>query len=78
MLPIGRHRQKQAVRVLSCRQFVEVVTDFLESSLDDHVRRDTLHHLNTCPQCRLYLNQIQTVTRLLRRLPQQNLTRQPD
>ena len=55
--------------MLSCRQFVEVVTDYLDSSLDDDVRRDTLEHLSTCPQCRLYLSQIQTVIRLLRKLP---------
>ena len=55
--------------MLSCRQFVEVVTDYLDSSLDDDLRRDTLEHLSTCPQCRLYLSQIQTVIRLLRKLP---------
>ena len=55
--------------MLSCRQFVEVVTDYLDNSLDDDVRRDTLEHLSTCPRCRLYLSQIQTVIRLLRKLP---------
>jgi len=55
--------------MLSCRQFVEVVTDYLDSSLDVDVRRDTLEHLSTCPQCQLYLSQIQTVIRLLRKLP---------
>jgi anti-sigma factor RsiW len=55
--------------MLSCRQFVEVVTNYLENSLDDELRRDALKHLSTCPQCRIYLSQIQTVIRLLRKLP---------
>ena len=61
--------------MLSCRQFVEVVTDYLDSALDDDVRRDTLEHLSACPQCRLYLSQIQTVIRLLRKLPASYLER---
>lgn len=72
---IGRSRR---FRVLNCRQFTEVVTDYLESSRDEDVRRACLEHLSTCPQCRLYLSQIQTVISLLRRLPEEILERQPD
>ena len=68
--------------MLSCRQFVEVVTDHLDGSLDDDVRGDTLEHLSTCPRCRLYLSQIQTVIRLLRKLPasylEQNRVKEKD
>jgi len=68
--------------MLSCRQFVEVVTDHLDSSLDDDVRRDTLEHLSTCIRCRLYLSQIQTVIQLLRKLPvsylEQNRVKEKD
>lgn len=61
--------------MLSCSQFVEVVTDYLESSLEDDVCRDTLEHLSTCPQCLRYVSQIQTVVHLLRRLSVSTSTR---
>jgi hypothetical protein len=51
--------------VLDCRQLVEVVTDYLENTLDDDVRRDTNEHLAGCPHCRLYLGQMQVLIRVL-------------
>lgn len=56
---------------------MEVVTDYLEKSLDDDLRQDTDEHLDGCRQCVVYLGQIQTLIHLVRTLAEQtpNLSR---
>ena len=51
--------------MLSCRQWVEVVTDYLENSMDDDLRVDAEEHLALCCPCLLYLRQMQTTIRAL-------------
>ena len=76
---VGGHsagtRRKQAMCVLGCRQLVEVVTDYLENSLDDDVLMDTREHLARCAHCRLYLGQMQMVITALGALVGENLER---
>jgi predicted anti-sigma-YlaC factor YlaD len=64
--------------VLSCRQLVERVTDYLEHAVDDVIRDEIDEHLSDCPGCRLYLAQMQTVVRALGDLGEQNLDRRRD
>ena len=64
--------------MLNCRQFVEVVTDYLENALDDEMRRETEEHLAGCGNCLRYLGQIQTVIRILGHVMEENQESQPN
>ncbi len=49
-------RTRRTVRdPLVCREFVELVTDYLEGALPDHERRRFEAHLAECDGCRGYL-----------------------
>jgi anti-sigma factor RsiW len=43
---------------MDCNEFVELVTAYLESALDDDTRRRFEEHLAECEGCELYLEQI--------------------
>jgi anti-sigma factor RsiW len=49
---------------ISCREVVEVVTDYLEGALSDEDRARMEAHLELCPPCVLYVEQIRTTRRL--------------
>ena len=51
---------------LSCRELVELVTDYLEDSLPAHERARFDAHLEACDACRAYVGQIRTTVRLTR------------
>ena len=54
-----------AVHVLSCREIVEMVTDYLEGDLDADTTTALEAHLDLCPGCERYVEQIsETVTTL--------------
>ena len=51
--------------VLTCRDFVELVTDYLEGVLDEDTRIRFEQHIAICAGCETYLEQMrETVTRL--------------
>jgi hypothetical protein len=54
-----------AVADLSCREFVERVTDYLENSLPEPLHRRIEEHLAVCTGCTLYLGQIRLTIRAL-------------
>lgn len=43
---------------LTCRELVELVTDYLEGTLSPFERRRFEAHLATCPDCPEYIRQI--------------------
>jgi anti-sigma factor RsiW len=49
---------------LTCRELVEVVTDYVEGRLSGPDRRRFEAHLETCEGCRNYLQQMQETIRL--------------
>ena len=49
---------------MSCRELVELITDYLEGSLAASDRRRFEEHLAVCPGCRNYLEQMRTTVRL--------------
>jgi anti-sigma factor RsiW len=53
---------------ITCQQFVELVTDYLEDELDDATRRRFETHLAGCPGCARYLDQIRETQRALGRV----------
>jgi hypothetical protein len=49
---------------MTCQEFVELVTDYLENRLDPAVRADFEAHIEPCPWCGYYLEQIRLVSEL--------------
>jgi predicted anti-sigma-YlaC factor YlaD len=51
---------------MSCRELVELVTDYFEGALDADERARFEAHLDECPGCRTYLDQMRVTLRLVR------------
>jgi predicted anti-sigma-YlaC factor YlaD len=49
---------------LTCRELVELVTDYLEGALPTHDRLDFERHLVWCSWCRDYVDQMRTTIAL--------------
>lgn len=49
---------------LPCKEFVELVTEYLDGSLDDDVRARVELHLRFCASCRSVLAQWREVVRM--------------
>jgi anti-sigma factor RsiW len=58
---------------MTCQQFVEIVTDYLEQQLDEARRLWTEEHLAGCDACRSYLEQMRQTIRALRNLGDETL-----
>jgi anti-sigma factor RsiW len=58
---------------MTCQQFVEIVTDYLERQLDDARRLWTEEHLADCEACRAYLDQMRQTIAALRGLADDDL-----
>ncbi len=61
-------------RGLSCQEFVELVTDYLEGSLPPEERRRFEEHLERCPGCDTYLAQIRDTAATAGRVEEEHLT----
>jgi anti-sigma factor RsiW len=53
---------------ITCREFVELVTEYLEDHLDVATRARFEQHLAVCPGCVRYLDQIREAMRVLGRV----------
>jgi anti-sigma factor RsiW len=49
---------------ISCREVVEIVTDYLDGALSAEDRARMEEHLTACPPCATYVEQIRTTGRL--------------
>jgi anti-sigma factor (TIGR02949 family) len=49
---------------MRCQELVEVITDYLEGTLDAEDRQRFEEHLAGCPGCRSYLDQMRATIRL--------------
>lgn len=58
---------------LSCRELVELVTDYLEGALDRRTRSRFDRHIADCPHCTEYLEQMRETIRLTGRLTEEQL-----
>jgi anti-sigma factor (TIGR02949 family) len=58
---------------LACTEEVELITDYLEGALPDADRRRLEAHLETCPGCTEYLEQMKTVAGSLRDLREESI-----
>jgi predicted anti-sigma-YlaC factor YlaD len=59
---------------LTCRELVELVTEYLEGSLSPVDRARFEEHVLTCPPCRSHIEQMRTTLRLLGRVPEESLS----
>jgi anti-sigma factor RsiW len=62
-------RRRQADDPLVCREFVELVTDYLEGALPDHERVRFEAHLAECDGCTAYLEDMRRLVGSLHELP---------
>ena len=58
---------------LSCRELVELVTDYLEDALSADDRARFEEHISGCPGCTAYLEQMRTTIRLTSTLTEDSL-----
>ena len=59
---------------LTCQEFVELVTDYLEGALDDDTVRRFDEHVALCPGCQTYLDQMRETASRLGEIPAETLT----
>ena len=53
---------------VTCREFVEVLTDYLEGVLDAHERAEIERHIVICRGCSNYIEQMRSTIDLLGRI----------
>lgn len=58
---------------LTCQEFVELVTEYLEGELSPPERSRFDAHLTACTYCRDYLDQIRQTIRALGRLSEEDI-----
>ncbi len=56
---------------LSCQQIVELVTDFLENALLPDMCQRLEEHLEQCPGCANYFEQVRLTIKMVHRLAQE-------
>lgn len=61
---------------LSCKQFIELVTDYLEGRLPKATRQRFEQHLADCDDCPIYLEQMQHTIRMTGALTPESLSPQ--
>jgi anti-sigma factor RsiW len=59
---------------MTCEEFVELVTAYLEGVLPEDVRETFDEHMALCPGCDRYLDQFRTTIDALGALPQESLS----
>jgi anti-sigma factor RsiW len=58
---------------LTCKELVELVTDYLEGALPESERARFDAHLGECPYCRTYLEQMRQTVALVGRLTEETI-----
>jgi anti-sigma factor RsiW len=61
---------------LTCQEFVELVTDYLEGALDAETAQRFEQHLAICPGCEIYMNQMKETAWRLGEIPVESLSEQ--
>jgi hypothetical protein len=68
-----RRRKQRGEDPLTCSEFVELVTDYLEGALDRWTEGRFALHATRCPGCETYLAQIRETVRLAGRLEPEDI-----
>lgn len=56
---------------LTCKEIVELVTDYLEQTLVSDMRARFEEHVSGCPGCQTYIEQVQQTISMLRKLTEE-------
>ena len=59
---------------MSCKELVELVTDYLEGRLPPDVRDRLEAHLAACDGCTAYIDQMRVTLRALGRIPEETIS----
>lgn len=59
---------------MACREVVELVTDYLEGTLDDVDRARFEAHIAGCPHCTAYMEQMRQTLGALGQIPEESLS----
>jgi len=59
---------------ITCREFVELATNYLEGQLSASGRESFEDHLALCPGCQAYMVQLEATLRALGRIPEDSLS----
>jgi anti-sigma factor RsiW len=59
---------------MSCKELVEIITEYLEGTLPAAERKRFEEHLANCPGCQTYLEQMRQTVRSLGRLTEESLS----
>jgi anti-sigma factor RsiW len=59
---------------ITCKEFVELVTDYLEDDLGPADRRRFERHMALCPGCEIYLRQVTETAHVVGRLEERHLS----
>jgi anti-sigma factor RsiW len=59
---------------LTCRQLVELVTDYLDGALDPRDRARFEEHVMTCPPCHAHIDQMRKTIDVLGHVPEETLS----
>lgn len=62
--------------LLTCKELVELVTEYLDGTLPENVRARVDQHLAGCDGCTNYLEQMRQTIQLTGKLREENLTPQ--
>ncbi len=58
---------------MSCKELVEIITEYLEGTLPEGERARFEHHLGLCPGCQTYLEKMRQTVRATGRLREDSL-----
>ena len=61
-------------RMMTCRELVELVTDYLDDQLDPAQRARFDEHLGECPPCVVYVAEMRMTIAALGRIPPESLS----
>lgn len=61
---------------MTCKELVELVTDYLEGTLSDDLRMRMESHLSGCDGCTNYVEQMRQTIRVTGKVQEENLTTQ--
>ena len=58
---------------MSCKELVELVTDYLEGRLPDATCQELEEHLKLCDGCTVYIEQMRVTLRALGTIPEETI-----
>jgi predicted anti-sigma-YlaC factor YlaD len=59
---------------VTCQEFVELVTDYLEGALDDEIKARFEEHMQLCHGCEVYLRQMEETAARMGSVPAESLS----